>query len=787
VAFTKVGAGGDITVDIRTVQNIDAGVVYLDRRDVPQRPVRLAPRSVNFVGREELLSRIHERLTGPGPMPRLLALHGLGGVGKTSLAVEYAHVHGGAYNLLWQLPAADPMVLSNAWAELAGILGVRDLGDSADPVAQVHAALAARADRWLLLLDNVKDSGTVADMLPPVGPGYVIVTTRSAYWPDEVGLGVPVLEQSAAATFLLASAVPDPADPDQSGTAAALAAELGALPLAIEQARAYMQEAGRTLREYRVLLDRRRAELLSRGQPWGYESRVASTWDLSFEALGSSAPDAVTLLRLASWWAPEAIPLDLLLGTPQSAVAAFRDPDVAARVASLTRDTFAVDDARRALGSYSLLRTGRGSMVTVHRLVQAVTLDRLDDSARAGWRDAAAALVEAALPPDPDDPATWSSFALLLPHAMATLGPGQPALSVLLGYLDASGDYTTARGLQEQVVKDLVARLGEDAAEALDARARLAIWIGREGDPRAARDRFARLRGTAERLWGPEHLRTLSFTFRLADWTGQAGDWAGARDVSAQALPVLRRIAGDDHPETIELWNNLGFYTGQAGDPVAACAIYEQFMPLQERVLGTLHRDTLAVRDQYARFVGNAGDPSRALALVAGVLRDHERAMGAEHMGTLWIRSNLAWWTGEAGDPARAVELYRELMPVRERVSGPRHPATQVAVANLAYWTGIAGDAATARDLFLDILPRRREVLGPEHPETLLIEENVAEWTGEAGDPCHARHLWEAVLTVYERIHGPDHVRTHKAESKVVDWAARCDATPVTDVVAQHS
>ena len=776
VALASVSAGRDISVDVHTVQNIQAGVLYVTRPEVPLRPFRLAPRPVHLVGREKLLADVRARLVARGPRPRLLALHGLGGVGKTSVAVEYAHRHAGNYGLVWQLPAEDGMVLSTACAELAALLGVRDLGDSADPVGQIHAALAARTDRWLLLLDNVTDAGSIAGVVPPAGSGHVVMTTRSAYWPDAVGLEVPVLEQSVAAGYLLARAAPDPAGPGHSRAAAALAAELGALPLALEQAAAYMQETGRTLLEYRALLGRRRAELLTRGQPWGYESRVAFTWDLSFEALRSSAPDAISLLRLVSCWAPEAIPLGLLLGTQPSRQAELRDPDVAACVEPLLRDGFEVDDAKRALGDYSLVRGAPGDLLTVHRLVQAITLDRLDESARAGWRDAAAALVEAALPVDPESPGTWKSFALLLPHALVTFGPRRPGLSTLLTYLDVSGDYPTARGLQEQVVADAVARLGERDPEALEARAKFATWTGLSGDPIAARDMFGQLRAVREWVSGPEHPRTLVMAANLADWTGQAGDWSLARDLSAQTLPVQRRIAGDHDRDTVALWADLGFWTGQAGDPAAACAIYEEFMPIQERVLGARHRDTLAARDQYARFVGEAGDPARARALVAQVLQDQEQAMGAEHTGTLWVRSNLAWWTGMAGDPVGALELYRALLPARERLSGPRHPATFVVQGNLAYWAGKAGNAATARDLFTALLPVRREVLGPEHPETLLTELNIAEWTGQAGDPCLARDLLAALLAVYQRVRGPDHADTRRVDADLTRWADRCSS-----------
>ena len=269
--------------------------------------VRLAPRPVFLAGREELLAGLEARLAaGRGAGPGVVVLCGLGGAGKTSVAVEYAYRQAAGLGVVWQLRAEDPAGLAAGFAELAAHLGA---GGGGDLVGRVHAVLARRDD-WLLVFDNVPDPGAVAGLVPPAGGGRVVITSQFGSWPGRAVLEVPVLGRAVAAGFLL----------DRTGAAGAaeeeaasvLAGELGGLPLALEQAGAYMQASGRTVGEYLGLFRARRAEVLGRGDPAGYDRRVTTTWSLAFAALGGAGP-AAGLLRLVACCAAEDIPLGLLL------------------------------------------------------------------------------------------------------------------------------------------------------------------------------------------------------------------------------------------------------------------------------------------------------------------------------------------------------------------------------------------------------------------------------------------------------------------------------------------
>jgi tetratricopeptide repeat protein/NB-ARC domain-containing protein len=727
--LSHVTAGGDISLDQRMVfENVEHLVVPRRQQPALAKPIKVAARPLHLVGRHGLLADLRARLVAEGPEPRLIALHGLGGVGKTSLAVEYAHRHLQEYGLVWHLPAEDPTTLSARFAELAAVLDVRDLVDSTDPVVQVHAALAERTDRWLLLLDNVVDAESIRDVVPPAGNGHILLTTRSAHWPHALALEVPVLDRGVAAEFLSARTT----DPDLAA-AAKLADELGSLPLALEQAAAYLLATGGTVAGYIDRLRVQRAELLRRGEPWGYPVTVATTWEMAFQRLQVSDPAAITLLRLLACYAPESIPIgQLLVHRALSSVAA-----PAEDVERFVRDAFALDDAIVALRRFSLISPPRDGTVTIHRLVQAVTLDQLSEDRRLAWRDIAAALLEAALPDDTRRREDWPTFAELLAHARTALALDAPGMAKIVDYLEAIGDYATAMIIQEEIYADALNRLGAEDPVTLAAHADWARWVGHSGDPFRARGMFEAIVAARLRVSGAEDVATLDAMAHLADWTGQCGDQERARDMCAELLAVRRRVVGAEDPGTLWVWHQLGFWTGQAGDVLGARDHYAAVLPIRERVLGHEHSDTLSTRDHYARWVGEAGDPVRARDMCADLLPVYERVAGPEHPDTLWCRNNLATWTGAAGDPAAARAQFAQLVAMRERVSGVEHPATLIAKRDLATWTGKAGDAAGARDLFAQLLPVVERTYGPEHPETIATRENQSHWAqvsnGSAG------------------------------------------------------
>ena len=725
------------------------------RREVTGKPVRLAGPPSLLTGRDELLGELDARLIGDDAAgPQSVALWGMGGVGKTSVAVAYARQHLAEVGVVWQFTADDSTVLEAEFGELAAQLGVRDIADTRDPVASVHGMLATFPAEWLLIFDNVPDRASIERFLPPAGPGRILITSQNPSWPHGQALEVQLLGPEAAADFVITRT----GDQDRQA-AQELVGVMDRLPLALEQAAAYILATGGTLTEYLGLFRQRRTEMLRRGEPTGYPGTVATTWALAFSQLEESSSAAVGLLRLLAFCAPDAIPLRLLL-QPRPGLAEELHPDAAVLLTPLLADPLAAKDAIAALRRYSLISPAAEGSASVHRLVQAVTADQMSTALAEAWRRATAAVIGAAIPEDTQQPDNWPACAALLPHVQAAVPADSDATAQMADYLASIGNYSAARDLQQKAAAARERVLGREHPRTFDAQGDLANWTGQAGDAAGARDQFAALLSIQQRVLDPEDPNVLATRANLAHWTGEAGDAAGARREYAALLPILEQVSSPEDPIVLAARANLANWTGQAGDAAGARDQFAALLPICVRVLGAEHPHTLTVRGSLAQWAGEAGDAAEARREYAALLTIREQVLGPEHPDTLSTRSNLASFTGQAGDAAGARDQFAELLTIYERVLDAEHPHTLTTRGGLAHWTGEAGDAAGARDQFAALLPIHERVLGPEHPDTLTTRHNFARWAGEAGDAAGARDQFAALLPIRVRVLGPEHPDT---------------------------
>ena len=273
------------------------------------------PRNPTFTGRVDDLDRLRQNFVRSTPRNPVVAIHGLGGVGKSQLALEYAYRFATDYDVVWWLRAGEPASLAADYADLAVALR---LPGSVEPVqrAAVEAVRQwlAKHDRWLLVFNGAKDPSEVEGYLPRVLRGHVLITSRNSAWKN-LALPLPLkpLKTSEAVDLLLHAS----AHEDEQAAARDLVLALGALPLALAQARAYMDEAGTSVGEYlRRFHDQSRPSLRSAAHRGPDAAPVATAWELAFREAKERSPAAVELLALCSFLAHDDSPADALRRAP---------------------------------------------------------------------------------------------------------------------------------------------------------------------------------------------------------------------------------------------------------------------------------------------------------------------------------------------------------------------------------------------------------------------------------------------------------------------------------------
>ena len=240
--------------------------------------------------------------------------------------------------------------------------------------------------------------------------------------------------------------------------------------------------------------------------------------------------------------------------------------DVAPVLVPLLNDQVAAGEALAALRRYSLVSLPVDRSVSVSRLVQTLTIGQMPVELAEAWRQATAAVIEAAIPKDADRPQSWPDFAALLAHAQAALTPESDGMARIANYLGKRGSYAAALELHKRALEVLEQTLGPEHLSTLVARYNLARWTGEAGDVAGARDQFEVLLPVFERVFGLEHPHSLAARHNFARWTGEAGDAAGARDQFAALLPVLEQLLGPDHQGTLTARSSLARWTGEAGN-----------------------------------------------------------------------------------------------------------------------------------------------------------------------------------------------------------------------------
>ena len=757
-------------------------------------------RNADFTGRESILERLHNGLTGDGTAVVLArAVYGLGGVGKTQVALEYAHRFKADYELVWWIDAEQPLEISLALTELAGRLGLPtsdNAGESA--LAALEELRRDIVGRWLLIFDNAEDPGDLGPFLP-TGSGHIIITSRNQAWTrhaEPVELEVFSPRESTAH---LMRHIPS-LDPRE---AAKVSLALGNLPLAIEQAAAWLAETGMPASLYAEWIETQATSALGMNKPLDYAKPVAAAWNLSFSRLRERSPASVRLLQILAFCSPDPIAPTLLYS--KAMLDCLRPHDE-----TLTQPLM-VSLLIKEVNRFALLKVDQGNgSVRIHRLVQAVIRSQMNEEEQVEARHQVHGILSGARPSqgEADDPTNWSTYDIIWPH----LGPSlaeecdDPRTRQLLidwvRYQWRHGEFESCLNLARRLEKLWRHHLGPDDPQTLRLQFHIGNVLRTQGRFRESRELDAFVLERQRAVLGPDHLYTLMTANGLAADLRALGDFQKALASDRVTYDKFKEWFGEDHERTLAAAHNLGCSLRLVGDPSAARRLDEVTLYRQRRILGPKHAHTLLFEATLALDLRAAGAFRESVTLLRGTLEKYREVLGKDKFDSLYTAASLAISLRKAGEQAEAMilsrdtrELYRQrygsdvsgnqlcalnlsadyaavgdipqaldlvrgVKAAYQADLGEDHPNTLVAANNLACCLRRNGQVREALALISDTLARMRRKLGENHPLTLSCAVNLANCHGDSGDPQSAESLLRETSALLREVLGRDHPDT---------------------------
>lgn len=682
-----------------------------------------------FTGRDDVLKRIHEALatSGTAALKQRQAISGLGGIGKTQTAIEYARLHKDQYKaVLWAVAESRESLLSD-FVAIATVLNLpeRNIQDQSQTVRAVKRWLETNTE-WLLILDNADEPAIIEEFLPEHAKGHILLTSRAQVF-DSIGILNPIeLEEMTpgdARDFLIKRTGRPNLEADEARALEELAKELDYLPLALEQAGAYIKELRSSFQDYLASYKRRGLALLEKGHPTGkYPKSVRTTWSLNFQQVEQSSPAASDLLRISAFLNPDRIPNELISGG-----ATELGSELSAALAHVDTDPIVLDELMQPLIQYSLIHRDRKSKTyDIHRLVQAVLRDGMDEATKRLWIERTVKAVAHAFPDvDSIDLSQWDSIERLLPHAQACaelILTNNLELLEAAHLLNLTGRYVHIRGRLQ-------------TAEVLYAKA-LAI---------------------RETLLGSEHPDVASSLHNQAWLLSDQGKYEEAEPIYIRALTIRKDILGIAHVHVANTLGELGnLYHEQSRYSESAHALHEA-LKIRENLLGTGHPNVAASLRDIASLYIEQGKITEAESFLNRALTITEQALGREHFQVAIILNSLGIIYNRHSKLAQAEAFFLRSILIYEKIFGTNYPTLAITLNNLARVYIRQLRYAESEQLIIRSLEIQATGLREEHPDTAFPIRRLAYLYEIQHRYIEAEELYTRALKILENSLGLDH------------------------------
>ncbi len=732
-----------------------------------------------FTGREEELKGLHDALHADSAayLTQAQGISGLGGIGKTQTAIEYAYRYRAEYQAVLWASAASSVVLTAAFVRIAALLQLPEQNepDQQRVVEAVMRWLRTNA-QWLLILDNVEDLAIVEPFLPMAGRGHVLLTTRArALGGIARRVEIEKMQAEVGALFLLRradilplSAMLDEARVDERALSIQITQEMDGLPLALDQAGAYIKETPCTLSEYLDLYRARNTDLLKEPhEDAAYPDSVATTWSLSFEKVAYANPAASELLHLLAFLYPEAIPEEIVteasvhMGTVLGPVAT---------------NTLQFDSALKEMLRFSLVyRDPDMQTLTIHRLVQAVFQSTMECDIQHLWAIRAVQAVNEIFPGV--EFATWSRCqryilqaqvcATLIEKWGLTFVNAARLLNQAGAYLRIRARYTDAESFYQQALVIWHHELGAMHPHVAACCNNLGLLYFEQGRYEEAESLY-RLALTIWQQAGSEYSRYVATCCsNIARLSLKQGKYEQAEKLLQAALTLREALFGSQHPDTATVLNHLAELFLARGQYSQAENYYQQARAIREQQLGLLHPETAVTLDGLARLYRAQGKYKQAEFLLQDILATTETLLDPDHPEVATILNNLAVVYETEGKYAQVEQLYQRALHIREHHLGSQHPDTAATLNNLAASYSTQGKYQQAASLYQQAATIYEQALGSEHPHTATTLNNLGDAYRLQEQYEQAEPLYQQAIDIFKRRLGEDHPETLMALSNL--------------------
>ena len=738
-------------------------------------------RNKQFIGRDSLLQELFAKLNLEDLEDcQRVAIAGLGGVGKTQIALEAAFRIKNATpdcSVFW-ISATSTTSFENSVRDIGQALQIPGINeDKADVKSLVKRFLSQESvGRWLLIIDNADDidmlytrvnessessgSPALVDYLPFSRMGSILFTTRNQEAAvKQAGLNVIMVKEMSEGDSqkLLETSLINKSLIGGKDTTAKLLENLAHLPLAIKQAAAYINQKMISVSDYLGLYEADGEELIhllstefeDQGRYRDVKNPIALTWLISFRQISSHDPLAEEYLCFMSCVAQQDIPRSLL-------------PAATTKRKEL--------EAIGTLKAYAFIseREGQDSY-DIHRLVQIAMRNWLKTRGElnSGFGKALIQVAKVFPYPRHRNKATWTTY---LPHAYYVLSfqvysgdfeePQRKLLSKLGECFYMSGKYVEAERIHRQELAICERVLGKEHRDTLSSMDNLAQVLRRQGRYIEAEQIQQQTLELDKKVLGPEHPDTLACMDGLARLLRKQGKYVEAERLHRQTLELDKKVLGPEDPGTLRSMDGLGLALWRQSKFVEAEQINRLTLEVRGNLYGPEHPATLTSINNLARALSSQGKYAEAELMHRQTLELDKKVLGPEHPDTLTSMNNLALVLAKQGKYIEAEQMDQRTLELRRTVLGPEHPDTLTSMNNLALVLAKQGKYVQAEQIHRQTLELDKKVLGPEHPDALTSMDNLAIVLAKQGKYVEAEQMHRQTLELDKKVLGPEHPDT---------------------------